>query len=826
MKLDSKRQCSSCQFFQEAQLSGNGWCTHPKRQVASDLKILVRAKEIACRNTWGDDLWSDAALSGATTPPQSATPRKGISFANQRFEDEVTSVVDSTAGKAGGHESDPGVNQPDDMVVQTSVRADDAAPAHPRSIARQNDHNAAAIADQDERVRRMARGSRDAIFYARERVMQRRAPTRSTIEPDSGIDQTASARASDVRNRELHAHGPADTSDQNRGGVGRPTPPVPRSEVEARGDALSPAAGADVRFDSIPVVRPEVDLPRLREFFRTDPALKRGNEKGAAPLSSFDLVLQRAKQIQAAGAIGREDSPNPPARPVAAPRRAARDFDPDRPTIRSNANVVWDVEGDRLNVAFERARAAIDERPSAPGDELAPYAVDLDYLVIADAAPASFDSSFSDEPDFEVDFDDTNAIALHNGEIDDHDTIDGQQSLADDWYDDGYSVDTYIRNGQKESPRTSWWRALNFGMRRRYHDVVSQGGAVSSAVYDETVAFEGDYEYPEYYRAPSDSDWDDPSWEPADPFASVSRSEPLPHAATSRQSWLEDEYEFPDPQPAAWSEARAVLMARPAEFALSAAQPAPGHSNAPSEVADQNHHHDDAVAELTTSRRPEPTFFAIDEPGGMDAFRSALFGTDDTSPPLFEPFEVGTCEPRVNGGDRRSVDSSTGRGTAVAVLARPGQSTLPRGHHHQLESTHTVRKRVLLDSGFDLSDALADREEEPDRVFEVASRVPKSCSTCRSFRPSETGDRGRCMNHDAPTYRQMVNASELTCRSSIGFWWLAADTSWIPPASAIRPETPRTDRLVAHSVSLNKPERHDDRRVRTRIFDQERENSG
>src|SRR5680860_739570 len=150
---DSGRQCTTCKFFQNAHLSGNGWCTHPKRQVASDLKILVRMKELACRNSWGDDLWVDAS-STATTPPQDAAPRKGFIFASQRFDDEVTSVVDSASKPPSASTSYPA--GADDIVTFTSVRPDNSTRRHPRSAASVNDHNEGANADQDERVRHMA----------------------------------------------------------------------------------------------------------------------------------------------------------------------------------------------------------------------------------------------------------------------------------------------------------------------------------------------------------------------------------------------------------------------------------------------------------------------------------------------------------------------------------------------------------------------------------------------------------------------------------------------------------------------------------------------
>ncbi len=41
-------------------LPGSGWCHHPQRKVSSDVKILVRRSELACRDDWSRSLWQPA----------------------------------------------------------------------------------------------------------------------------------------------------------------------------------------------------------------------------------------------------------------------------------------------------------------------------------------------------------------------------------------------------------------------------------------------------------------------------------------------------------------------------------------------------------------------------------------------------------------------------------------------------------------------------------------------------------------------------------------------------------------------------------------------
>jgi hypothetical protein len=71
-------KCGTCRFFQPNDLPGSGWCHHPQRKVSSDVKILVRRSELACRDDWSRSLWQPATgESGAgmdISPPASSGP--------------------------------------------------------------------------------------------------------------------------------------------------------------------------------------------------------------------------------------------------------------------------------------------------------------------------------------------------------------------------------------------------------------------------------------------------------------------------------------------------------------------------------------------------------------------------------------------------------------------------------------------------------------------------------------------------------------------------------------------------------------------------------
>lgn len=51
-----KRKCETCRYYRDAGIACSGWCTHPERGDISDL-VLVRRAELACRNSWDQDLW-------------------------------------------------------------------------------------------------------------------------------------------------------------------------------------------------------------------------------------------------------------------------------------------------------------------------------------------------------------------------------------------------------------------------------------------------------------------------------------------------------------------------------------------------------------------------------------------------------------------------------------------------------------------------------------------------------------------------------------------------------------------------------------------------
>lgn len=52
-----KRKCGTCKYFQDKGVANSGTCQHFKRRALRDV-VLVRQSELACRNTWDQDLWA------------------------------------------------------------------------------------------------------------------------------------------------------------------------------------------------------------------------------------------------------------------------------------------------------------------------------------------------------------------------------------------------------------------------------------------------------------------------------------------------------------------------------------------------------------------------------------------------------------------------------------------------------------------------------------------------------------------------------------------------------------------------------------------------
>lgn len=97
-----KQRCGSCRFFEDAGLAGNGWCHHPLRKTTSDLLILVRRNELACRDAWEHCLWEGGTWSREAVPATAAALGPGRRVA-PASEGEIAALLQtSLGGQLGG----------------------------------------------------------------------------------------------------------------------------------------------------------------------------------------------------------------------------------------------------------------------------------------------------------------------------------------------------------------------------------------------------------------------------------------------------------------------------------------------------------------------------------------------------------------------------------------------------------------------------------------------------------------------------------------------------------------------------------------------------
>lgn len=783
-----KRSCSSCTFFHDAPLQGYGWCTHPKRQLTTEVRILVRKGELACRNPWGNDEWeskSPDSGSGARAV-QPATDRL-IGGTGAASEDRVTSVTPSPSLQSPT--PDPARVQrhvsaqraaPDDVIVSQPSMLPEAGPpdcAEPAVAIRgsreeRNDLNLPAYEDQQERVRVIARGNRDAILKARERMILRRggaeratvtAPTGDGMPDDpavssnSGNDSRDDAPDADrfaddsmlpVAHRfARRSHGDHSGSGTRSRGYADPTPPVPADEVTGRlwqSPQVTRSSDA-ARFESVPEIKPDLALPRLRTFLQVNGSgsdtQRQTDERDDTEQveTSYDRVLQRAQAIKTASQKQRDS-------------RLIRN----RPSTQFPAS--------RLVASGAAGFIATHERPAMEARSMTGR-----HRHEIDDVRESETPRFHQEDEWAAEPDDAGTVSV--GMLD---TPTEEDPFP---YDDAsplYDDEDEPALGPRSEPQHSWWRGLSIGFRRR---------AEQDPLEMDSLGAFGDDGEGLYDAEPEDWSDDDDLADDEEPggsgghervfsFASDEGIRIRPSISLEDSRAAEEElidYELTDEiletsfaddtdrvQSEAWREERQDVSA-----------------SRDREPARSDH------------RSRSKSAFALSDPRAMDAFREALFGTvsDRVDAPVNSQLERSQPRKVAEPAPVPWEDSPTAR------LERPVRDDRPVRAQH----------RYAEEAAFDIRDFVEQDEELLDMRVQIAPGVPRACQTCRNFRPSDSGERGWCTNDFAFTHRQMVNAEDLPCQSSIGCWWLPSDETWMPVEDlAFRGHpTPLTDRLIA-----------------------------
>ena len=270
-------------------MAGSGWCNHPRRRPSSDVMLMVRRNELACRNTWDDDLW-EAPLAASNPnghgPPKEARAIVPIRPERPATEDEIAAALSARSLMPELEIPDPAR---EDVVVGEgpSMRLE----PRPRAMAadRRPDLELEPEPEQDDRATILAQDTRAAIFKARERHRSR-AVTRT-------------------RPMELPLHEPATM----------PTPEQP-SAAEA---ALEPSPIASPDAESMPAATARFDAPEARvppDAAATSPAASSADQRAAAPAPDLPFRPERPGDGDRFDSVPERRTDVELPRPTAAPR--------------------------------------------------------------------------------------------------------------------------------------------------------------------------------------------------------------------------------------------------------------------------------------------------------------------------------------------------------------------------------------------------------------------------------------------------------------------------------------------------------------------------
>lgn len=752
-----KRQCINCRFFQDAAMAGNGWCTHPKRQVDSSLRLMVRSRELACRNSWGGDLFSSKDGEDDARPDPLANPATDADHPHPApVEDEVTSVI-TPPSRRSPHES--GSGDADERSSEDRVVSDRPAPK--RNNLRDDDdgRNDAARHDQDERARVMARGSSDAIARARERHLDRKRLGRAK-QTGQEVDAISAAAEDDVVTTHTPALADSDdrvVTDQSRPShrfsrrgslkakaeTSLPEQPVPRSEViQHQGSSATPD-----RYESVPEVDPNFDLPGWRRpggvpvpeqmperepIQDTSPCAPVEQGPGhpqESPVTSYEHVLSRARRIR--------ESKKPP-------RPHKIRMEPRHTGIKGENS----ADGIIAPIPHASDHEPI-ETAHVSGDE------DEEY-VSADALPDFFDPA--------------------------------------DGLRDRPQVSESVVVEEPRQQRRGW--LAQFGINRRTRQDHSQGAVADveadggeawfeagpsddrdSHDEDRGVTAAADDQQDEFYDSPDDDGHDESGEQAAPARYELPES---PSSATSTQDsgveWDESarqlyhraesgrdyaRYELPDLD---------VLFSAPPVYAAATVHERnelePNSTTRNCGIISDNRD-DETQSPSRSNRWPRESSSAPSE----SFFRAGRFRDWDQEHPARKHHPTDT---------RRLTEPADQDGDPGASSANP--QILP-----DLDTTT-----------FDLREVVERGGELLDMEIDVSPDVPRACRTCRSFRSADGGARGWCTNEWAFTHRRMVNEDDLACDTTIGCWWLPADRYWmIEDDASWSDATPKMDAFMA-----------------------------
>lgn len=762
-----KRQCANCRYYQDSSLAGNGWCTHPKRQFSSDVKILVRRGELACRNSWGGDLFQSVDDDDQQTDSPDSFPVASSASTSVPIEDEVTSVVT------------PPTRLPSSADDEDRVVSDRPAP-RPKDVKSDDDgHNDAARHDQDERAKVMARGTQAALRYARERHLHRLSRVAESVEGTDTDDDPPRSQAQGESSSEPGMPDPTDQFPQHSSDSPRQTPftlgkryekrrrnfgfvdgPVPRDEVERH----HPIGDAD-RFDSIPEPDPDFALPSWRDRPDLGPDKDDGNAATIEDDSdsvlpekttqtAYGHVMERARRIRESrrASLSRPHQKRVPAskdqgdplfskdsRGVASHRRDSEDarFAPSegRENVDRHVSQYVRTNGRQSDSHFHSgARNRSDSEPS-----IGSYA-----RFHGSARPSSMNQEAEEAHSrmYTEDTAETTAETFEgSGESLLSVTCVSPVTQSPHPHESLIFEDNTDDHGDAQTPRGFNTDKQRSGRRR---DVEESARADRSAEAVDTAEHSEEEEETAQY--------------PGFTFDEFHRADRHLAKADDRLPDI-DENLFSETFDRSSSRRRTRV-----------------------DVLRQTHNRADEADEREREADTASLHNAHRTLSGIESPRDNLFRS----------------------GRFRALEQHSSGSEHTTSASTDYRRYVPHDEYRDSSGDDPILKNEV-EEDVSRSERVFRREELIDTSIQIAPDIPRACRTCRSFRSADGGSRGWCTNAWAFTHRRMVNEHNLACRTSIGCWWLPADRYWIiEDDEAFAAATPRMDELIASDAPAPK----------------------
>lgn len=262
----TKRHCHSCGHYQDSGSDKVGWCNNPRRKIASDIRLYVRAAELPCRDSWDHDLWEDK---------EGFAPRAGVVLNNTvgplapASIDDLVFLASNQRQPADGETAEPSPASAVDRVIReesAGAASADGAPHSVRgSVRRAHQHLLA-----DKRTERFADGAAPAF--------------------DGGFSVPAASRPGPDPNRSSSEHVYEPMKDATDYAATRPSfsapPPVQPHEMDRSMPKIAIYPGEDDRFLSVPRRVDDVPLPKASRTGRNSEIQPSQAEQGGGETQS------------------------------------------------------------------------------------------------------------------------------------------------------------------------------------------------------------------------------------------------------------------------------------------------------------------------------------------------------------------------------------------------------------------------------------------------------------------------------------------------------------------------------------------------------------